>query len=56
MDRKYRSKKIVDLSEQELITLGFLGDNALPGVRDKVQRVRADPVRLGSSVCVPFQP
>ncbi|KAI6143453.1 hypothetical protein BKA82DRAFT_4186199 [Pisolithus tinctorius] len=51
MDREYRSKKIVDLSEQELITLGFLGDNALPGVRDKVQRVRADPVHLGSVNC-----
>ncbi|KII87040.1 hypothetical protein PLICRDRAFT_42690 [Plicaturopsis crispa FD-325 SS-3] len=37
MDRQFRNKKIVDLTEQELLTLGFLGDNALPGVRDMVQ-------------------
>ena len=56
----------MDLSEQELIILGFLGESeplhhctyppltydrlvdVAPGIKDIVERVRADPERLGS--------
>ncbi|KAF4623360.1 hypothetical protein D9613_001403 [Agrocybe pediades] len=51
MNREYRTKKIVELSEEELINLGFLGDNTLAGVRAIVQKVRADPERLGPVAC-----
>ncbi|KAF9555861.1 hypothetical protein CPC08DRAFT_737257 [Agrocybe pediades] len=51
MNRECRTKKIVELSEEELVTLEFLGDNTLAGVRAIVQKVRADPERLGSVTC-----
>ncbi|KAG9016242.1 hypothetical protein FRB90_003634 [Tulasnella sp. 427] len=51
MNREFWSKKIVELSEEQLIILGYLGDNALPGIRDMVKKIRADPERLGSVTC-----
>ncbi|KAG8812983.1 hypothetical protein FRC17_001725 [Serendipita sp. 399] len=51
MDRSYRHKTIVELTEQELITLGFLGHNALPGIKDMVEKIRADPENLGTVTC-----
>ncbi|KAI0003020.1 hypothetical protein BJV74DRAFT_930583 [Russula compacta] len=51
MNREFWNTKIVDLSEEQLITLGYLGDNALPGVRDIVEKIRADPERLGAVTC-----
>ncbi|EJC98343.1 uncharacterized protein FOMMEDRAFT_31823 [Fomitiporia mediterranea MF3/22] len=47
MDPSYRNKKILDLSEDELNTLAFLGPNVAPGVRVMVDKVRANPTRLG---------
>ncbi|KAH9043505.1 hypothetical protein EDB83DRAFT_2507533 [Lactarius deliciosus] len=51
MDPAYQNKKIVDLSDEELNTLEFLGKNVAPGVRAMVEKVRADPVRLGTVTC-----
>ncbi|TFK47626.1 hypothetical protein OE88DRAFT_1714482 [Heliocybe sulcata] len=51
MDPAYLTKKIVDLSEQELIDLGFLGENVAPGIKTMVEKVRADPMRLGYVTC-----
>ncbi|KII88088.1 hypothetical protein PLICRDRAFT_698552 [Plicaturopsis crispa FD-325 SS-3] len=51
MDPTYRTKKIVDLIEEEATTLAFLGPNVAPGVRVMVDKVRADPTNLGSSTC-----
>ncbi|KAF8486823.1 hypothetical protein DFH94DRAFT_791066 [Russula ochroleuca] len=51
MDPAYRNKKIVDLTEEEARTLAFLGPNVAQGVRDMVDKVRADPTNLGSSTC-----
>ncbi|KAF8647091.1 hypothetical protein AX16_006925 [Volvariella volvacea WC 439] len=47
MDPSYRDKKIIDLSEEEVKTLAFLGPNVAPGVRVMVDKVRANPTRLG---------
>ncbi|KAG6839278.1 hypothetical protein C0991_004171 [Blastosporella zonata] len=51
MNRDYQNKKIVELTEEELVNLGFLGDDALQGVKDMVEKVRADPRRLGHINC-----
>ncbi|KAF8325912.1 hypothetical protein F5887DRAFT_1065203 [Amanita rubescens] len=51
MDPAYRNKKIVDLTDEEARTLAFLGQNVAPGVRVMVDKVRADPVSLGSATC-----
>ncbi|KAI0258687.1 hypothetical protein BC834DRAFT_926442 [Gloeopeniophorella convolvens] len=51
MDPAYRNKKIVDLTDKELRTLDFLGQNVAPGVRAIVEKVRADPVNLGTVTC-----
>ncbi|KAJ7455008.1 hypothetical protein B0H11DRAFT_2324657 [Mycena galericulata] len=51
MDPAYLTKKIVDLSEEELTTLGFLGKNALRGVEALVKSVLAHPKYLGSVTC-----
>ncbi|KAL6298522.1 hypothetical protein BKA93DRAFT_820354 [Sparassis latifolia] len=40
-------KEIVDLSDEELRILNFLGQNVAPGVRAIVDKVKADPVNLG---------
>ncbi|KAH9042942.1 hypothetical protein EDB83DRAFT_2507572 [Lactarius deliciosus] len=49
MDPAYQNKKIVDLSDEELNTL--LGKNVAPGVKAMVEKVRADPVHLGTVTC-----
>ncbi|KAF8264968.1 hypothetical protein EI94DRAFT_1699830 [Lactarius quietus] len=49
MDPAYLNKKIVDLTDEEARTLGFLGQNVAPGVRVMVEKVRADPENLGST-------
>ncbi|KAG8810249.1 hypothetical protein FRC19_004654, partial [Serendipita sp. 401] len=51
MDPDYLNKKITDLSVEELITLGFLGENVAPGVKAMVEKVRANPVHLGTVTC-----
>lgn len=51
MDPAYRTKKIVDLSEAELIALGFLGENVAPDVKYIVNQVRASPDHLGRVTC-----
>ncbi|KAH9004113.1 hypothetical protein EDB86DRAFT_3062455 [Lactarius hatsudake] len=51
MDPAYQNKKIVDLSDEELNTLEFLGKNVAPGVKAMVEKVRADPVHLGTVTC-----
>ncbi|KAG8993137.1 hypothetical protein FRB90_000780 [Tulasnella sp. 427] len=43
--------KIVDLTDAELIALGFMGDNVASGVRRIVNKVRASPDKLGSVTC-----
>ncbi|KAJ3500241.1 hypothetical protein NLJ89_g9885 [Agrocybe chaxingu] len=42
------NKKIVDLTPEELTSLGYLSNDVAPGVKRRVERVLADPVRLGS--------
>ncbi|KAF9472389.1 hypothetical protein BDN70DRAFT_909163 [Pholiota conissans] len=51
MDPAYLNKKIVDLSDAELITLGFLGENVAPDVKSIVDAVKANPDRLGTVTC-----
>ncbi|KZS90499.1 hypothetical protein SISNIDRAFT_488376 [Sistotremastrum niveocremeum HHB9708] len=51
MDPAYMDKKIVDLSEDELIMLGFVGDDVHPEVVDMVKTVRASPQHLSSITC-----
>ncbi|KAH9003910.1 hypothetical protein EDB84DRAFT_1573226, partial [Lactarius hengduanensis] len=51
MDPAYQNKKIVDLSDEELNTLEFLGKNVALGVKAMVEKVRADPVHLGTVTC-----
>ncbi|KAF8259529.1 hypothetical protein EI94DRAFT_1773914 [Lactarius quietus] len=51
MDPAYLNKKIVDLTDEEARTLGFLGQNVAPGVRVMVEKVRADPENLGTTTC-----
>ncbi|KAL1940216.1 hypothetical protein VTO73DRAFT_9168 [Trametes versicolor] len=51
MDPQYCNKKIINLTEQELTSLGFLGPNALPGIKKLVEQIRADPERLGQVNC-----
>jgi len=51
MDPAYQNKKIIDLTDEELRTLEFLGQNVAPGVRAMVEKVRADPVNLGTVTC-----
>ncbi|KAI0294522.1 hypothetical protein BC826DRAFT_1091605 [Russula brevipes] len=51
MHQPYLNKKVVDLSDAELIALWFLGENVAPGVKCIVDKVRAYPYRLGSVTC-----
>ncbi|CAA7269372.1 unnamed protein product [Cyclocybe aegerita] len=51
MDPAYLNKKIVDLSDAELIALGFLGENAAPDVKRIVETVKARPDHLGTVTC-----
>lgn len=51
MDPAYLNRKIVDLTDAELIALGFLGENVAPGVKRIVDQVKADPSRLGNVTC-----
>lgn len=51
MDPAYLNKKIVDLSDDELIALGFQGENVAPGIKRMVDKVKADPIHLGTVTC-----
>ncbi|KAH9932743.1 uncharacterized protein BXZ73DRAFT_89899 [Epithele typhae] len=51
MDPSYQRKKIVDLSDTELITLGFLGEDVAPSVKRIVDQVKANPDHLGTVTC-----
>ncbi|KAI0044599.1 hypothetical protein FA95DRAFT_1681056 [Auriscalpium vulgare] len=51
MDSAYFHKKIVDLSDAELIALGFQGEDAAPGIKRIVDMVRAHPENLGTMTC-----
>ncbi|KAI0287433.1 hypothetical protein BC826DRAFT_1117982 [Russula brevipes] len=51
MDLAYANKKIADLSEEELIRLGFLGEGVAPGIQDLVKKTKANPEYLGSVTC-----
>ncbi|TEB15055.1 hypothetical protein FA13DRAFT_1823087 [Coprinellus micaceus] len=51
MDPQYRDKNIIELTEDELTSLGFLGPNALPGIKKLVEQIRADPENLGQVNC-----
>lgn len=51
MDPAYLHKKIIDLSDAELIALGFLGENVAPDVKHIVDRVKASPRHLGTVTC-----
>ncbi|KAI9432089.1 hypothetical protein H4582DRAFT_2084025 [Lactarius indigo] len=50
MNSAYVDEKIVDLSEEELTCLGFLGEGVAPGIQDHV-KVKANPEYLGSVTC-----
>ncbi|KAF8907002.1 hypothetical protein CPB84DRAFT_1813638 [Gymnopilus junonius] len=56
MDAETLNKKIVDLSNDELISLGILGDNVAHGVKVMVDKVRADPEHLGYAAGSPTSP
>ncbi|KII87064.1 hypothetical protein PLICRDRAFT_92927 [Plicaturopsis crispa FD-325 SS-3] len=51
MDPAYSNRKVLDLSEAELISLEFLGKNALPEVKRFVERVQTFPDKLGGMFC-----
>ncbi|KAJ3784852.1 hypothetical protein GGU10DRAFT_399924 [Lentinula aff. detonsa] len=51
MDEAYMDKKIVDLSDDELVNLGFLGPNVAPRIKRLVEKVKANPVHLGNVTC-----
>ncbi|KAI0647128.1 hypothetical protein C8Q79DRAFT_925748 [Trametes meyenii] len=51
MNRELLSRKIIDLSEEQLVALKYLGDDALPGVKAMVEKVRADRENLGEVTC-----
>ncbi|KDR76885.1 hypothetical protein GALMADRAFT_225056 [Galerina marginata CBS 339.88] len=51
MDPAYQNKKIVDLSDAELIALEFLGENVDPAVKYIVDKVKAHPDHLGTVTC-----
>ncbi|EAU85145.1 hypothetical protein CC1G_08118 [Coprinopsis cinerea okayama7 len=51
MDPKYKDKKIIELTEEEVKSLAFLGPNVVRGVRTFVDAARADPGGLGSITC-----
>ncbi|KAF9479019.1 hypothetical protein BDN70DRAFT_921535 [Pholiota conissans] len=51
MDPAYLNKKIVDLSDAELISFGFLGEDVAPDVKHIVDTVKANPDRLGTVTC-----
>ncbi|KAF5320240.1 hypothetical protein D9611_011381 [Ephemerocybe angulata] len=51
MDPAYFDKKIVDCSDAELVSLGFLGENVSPDVKAFIEQIRAHPDLLGSVTC-----
>ncbi|TFK61877.1 hypothetical protein BDN72DRAFT_804714 [Pluteus cervinus] len=51
MDPAYMKKKIVDLTDDELISLGFLGENVAPEVKSIVETAKASPDLLGFITC-----
>ncbi|KAI9452421.1 hypothetical protein BJY52DRAFT_913793 [Lactarius psammicola] len=51
MDPAYWNRKIVDLTDAELIALGFLGENVTPGVKRIVDQVKANTSHLGNVTC-----
>ncbi|KZV88596.1 hypothetical protein EXIGLDRAFT_751620 [Exidia glandulosa HHB12029] len=51
IDPAYHKKNIVDLTNAELVTLGFLGENVHPHVKYIVEKIQADPKHLGTVTC-----
>ncbi|KAF9786674.1 hypothetical protein BJ322DRAFT_1106808 [Thelephora terrestris] len=51
MDPAHLNKNIFDLSDAELIALGFLGENVAPGVKRIIDKAKADPDRLCTVTC-----
>ncbi|KAI0784034.1 hypothetical protein C8Q75DRAFT_725172 [Abortiporus biennis] len=51
MDPAYRNRTIVSLTDDELIALGFMGENVAPEVKDIVDKVKASPNYLGYVTC-----
>ncbi|KAF7301123.1 hypothetical protein MIND_00676500 [Mycena indigotica] len=51
MDPAYSKKKIIDLTDAELVALGFMGEDAPRDVAMIVEQVRGSPQRLGSITC-----
>ncbi|KAI0668361.1 hypothetical protein C8Q78DRAFT_1046756, partial [Trametes maxima] len=45
------NRRILDMTADELITLGYWGDQAIPRVKEAVQAVRDDPQHLGRMTC-----
>ncbi|KAL1740044.1 hypothetical protein HDZ31DRAFT_68329 [Schizophyllum fasciatum] len=48
MDPNYADKKLADVSEEDLVKLGLLGEGVPPGIQDLVKTARANPDALGS--------
>ncbi|KAJ3501099.1 hypothetical protein NLJ89_g9492 [Agrocybe chaxingu] len=44
-------RRIIDVSDEELTTLGFLGPNVAPGVEAMIRKVKANPTHLGNTTC-----
>ncbi|KZV86989.1 hypothetical protein EXIGLDRAFT_774114 [Exidia glandulosa HHB12029] len=44
MDQAYMDKKIVDLSDAELVNLSFLGPNVAPGIKRLVEKLPASAI------------
>ncbi|KAI0669483.1 hypothetical protein C8Q78DRAFT_1080188 [Trametes maxima] len=51
MDPQYANKKLADVSEEELVRLGFLGQGVPPGIQLLIKKARANPDSLGSITC-----
>ncbi|KAI0674586.1 hypothetical protein C8Q78DRAFT_1076207 [Trametes maxima] len=51
MDADTMNRKILDLTDDELVALGYWGDQAIPHVKDAVQAVKNGPQRLGWMTC-----
>ncbi|KAI0044591.1 hypothetical protein FA95DRAFT_1562042 [Auriscalpium vulgare] len=51
MDPAYIDKKVVDLTDAELIALGFQGEHVAPGIKHIIDSVRASPENLGTVTC-----
>ncbi|KIY69888.1 hypothetical protein CYLTODRAFT_211462 [Cylindrobasidium torrendii FP15055 ss-10] len=51
MDSSYDRKKVADLSEEELLSLGYIGENVPSNITAMVEQIRADPTHFGRVTC-----